>query len=128
MPKNRVFGRPEGGCTLCGRAGYEDLPRTWQEIYPDSEGGTSESPVRELWIAGGGGAEIVEGIGKEGESGEYINHVEKTAGKKEEANMYRYWYETGEGKKKETHEFQWITNIELSKKKLEEMIEAGRGR
>ena len=26
------------------------------------------------------------------------------------------------------HEFQWITNIELTKKNLEEMIEAGRGR
>ena len=41
------------------------------------------------WIASGGGAETVEGIGKEGGSGEYINHVEETAGKKEEANMYR---------------------------------------
>ena len=80
------------------------------------------------WIAGGGGAETVEGIGKEVGSGEYINHVEKTAGKEEEANMYRYWYETGEANKKETHEFQWITNIELSKKNLDEMIEAGRGR
>ncbi len=80
------------------------------------------------WIASGGGAETVEGIGKEGGSGEYINHVEETAGKKKEANMYRYWYETEEGGKKERQEFQWITNMELTKRNLEEMIEAGRGR
>lgn len=80
------------------------------------------------WIASGGGAETAEGIGKEGGSGEYINHVEETAGKKEETNMYRYWYETEEGGKKERKEFQWITNMELTKRNLEEMIEAGRGR
>ncbi len=40
--------------------------------------------------------------------------------------MYRYWYqkagETG------VHEFKWITNIEITKRNLEELIEAGRGR
>ena len=80
------------------------------------------------WIARGGGAERVEGIGKEKGMGEYDNHVEETAGKKEEANMYRYRYETDESEKKEIHEFQWITNLEVTKKNLEEMIEAGRGR
>lgn len=80
------------------------------------------------WIARGGGAERAEGLGKEKGMGEYVNHVEETAGKKEEANMYRYWYETNESGKKETHEFQWITNIELTKRNLEEMIEVGRGR
>ena len=80
------------------------------------------------WIASGGGAETLTGIGKEGGNGEYINHVEETAGKEEEADMYRYQYETEEDGEKEIHEFQWITNIELTKKNLEEMIEAGRGR
>ena len=80
------------------------------------------------WIASGGGAETLTGIGKEGGNGEYINHVEETAGKEEEADMYRYRYETEEDGEKEIHEFQWITNIELTKKNLEEMIEAGRGR
>lgn len=80
------------------------------------------------WIARGGGAERVEGIGKEKGMGEYVNHVEETAGKKEEANMYRYRYEADESGKKEIHEFQWITNLEVTKKNLEEMIEAGRGR
>lgn len=79
------------------------------------------------WIQEGGGAEKVEKIGKERGDGEYINHVEGVAGKKETANMYRYWYKTKDG---ETgiHVYQWITNIELTKRNLEEMIEAGRGR
>ena len=80
------------------------------------------------WIASGGGAETVKGIGKEAGNGEYINHVEETAGKEEEANIYRYRYEAEEDGKRVTHEFQWLTNIELTKKNLEEMIEAGRGR
>ena len=37
-------------------------------------------------------------------------------------------YETKGAGTKELHEFQWITNIELTRKNLEEMIEAGRGR
>lgn len=40
------------------------------------------------WIREGGGAEIVEKTEKERGNGEYINHVEKTAGKEETANMY----------------------------------------
>ena len=43
--------------------------------------------------------------------------------------MYRYWYETtGKDGGKEIHEFQWITNIGLTDRNLEEMIKAGRGR
>ena len=80
------------------------------------------------WIASGGGAETVKGIGKEAGNGEYINHVDETAGKEEEANICRYWYEAEEDGKRVTHEFQWLTNIELTKKNLKEMIEAGRGR
>ena len=81
------------------------------------------------WIQGGGGAKIVEKIGKERGNGEYINHVEEVAGKKETANMYRYWYETaGKDGEKEIHEFQWITNIGLTDRNLEEMTGAGRGR
>ena len=72
---------------------------------------------------------MINRIGKENGTGEYINHVEDVAGKKETANMYKYTYET-ESKtgRKEIHEFQWITNIEITEKNLEEMIEAGRGR
>ena len=70
----------------------------------------------------------MKGIGKEAVAWEYINHVEETAGKEEEADIYRYWYEAEEDGKRVAHEFQWITNIELTKRNLEEMVEAGRGR
>ncbi len=80
------------------------------------------------WIVMGGGAETVKGIGKEAGTGEYINHVEETAGKEEEANIYRYWYGAEEDGERAAHEFQWLTNIELTKRNLEEMVEAGRGR
>lgn len=81
------------------------------------------------WIQKSGGAKKVEGIGKERGNGEYINHVEEVAGKEETANMYRYWYEAEkEDGEKEIHEYQWITNIELTDRNLEEIIEAGRGR
>ena len=70
----------------------------------------------------------MKGRGKETGTGEYINHVEETAGKEEEANIYRYWYEAEEDGKRVTHEFRWLTNIELTKKNLKEMIGAGRGR
>ena len=102
--------------------------RRWKYILTQKE--TRQKILAESyeWIARGGGSEIVKGIGKEGGTGEYINHVEETAGKKEEANMYRYWYETEKSGKKEFYEFQWITNVELTEKNLEEMIGAGRGR
>lgn len=81
------------------------------------------------WIQKSGGAKEVEKIGKESGDGEYINHVEEVAGKEETANMYRYWYEEElENGETEIHGYQWITNIELTNRNLEEMIEAGRGR
>lgn len=105
-------------CRKCG----------WKYILTQKE--TRQKALAESyeWIARGGGAETVKEIGKEGGTGEYINHVEEAAGKQEEANMYRYWYETEGSGKKEKHEYQWITNIELTKKNLDEMIGAGRGR
>lgn len=94
------------------------------EIYPDPESDTESYN----WIASGGGAETVTGIGKERGTGEYVNHVEETAGKKEEMNIYCYRYETEEAGKKEIHKIQWVSNLEPTKKNLDEMIEAGHGR
>lgn len=101
----------------------------WKYILTQKE--TRQKVLAESyeWIQKGGGAKAVEGIGKESGNGEYINHVEETAGKEETANMYRYRYETEEGEGEgAVHEFEWITNIELTGRNLEEMIEAGRGR
>ena len=55
--------------------------------------------------------------------------MEGTAGKKETANRYEYWYER---KDKEGNitviRFRWLASIELTKRNLEEMVHAGRGR
>lgn len=77
------------------------------------------------WIRGGNGSTQVTGIGKEKGKGEYINYVEETAGKKEAANLFCYSYET---KEKGTVTFRWLTNIELTEKNVEEMVNAARGR
>lgn len=77
------------------------------------------------WIREGEGSTQVIGIGKEKGTGEYINGVEETAGKEETANLYSYSYKTEE---KERVTFRWLTNIELTEKNLEEMVNAGRGR
>ncbi len=80
------------------------------------------------WIRQGGGSTQVRRIGKEKGFGEYVNHVEETAGKEETANLFSYTYETEESGRKETVTFRWISSIELTEKNLEEMIGAGRGR
>ena len=67
----------------------------------------------------------VRNIGKEKGRGRYANDVDVTAGKKEKMNVYEYRYETPEGKE---ICFQWVTDIELTKTNLKEMITAGRGR
>lgn len=80
------------------------------------------------WIRQGNGSVEVCEIGKEKGTGEYVNHVEETAGKEEIANLFSYTYEEEEkrGKKKVT--FYWLSNIELTEKNLEEMIRIARGR
>ena len=81
------------------------------------------------YIESGGGLEEVTGIGKEKGTGRFANGVEETAGKDFTANMFDYRYETkDEGGHTETHMFRWITDIELTKRNLTEMINAGRGR
>ncbi len=54
----------------------------------------------------------------------FVNHVEEVTGKTEVFNIFEYLYaENGK-----THFFVWITNIELKKRNLEEMVSAGRSR
>ena len=64
------------------------------------------------------------GIGKEGGVGKYRNRMNLISGKKEEMNIFEYIFEDG-GKKKT---FQWCTDIVLTTKNLEEMVNAGRSR
>ena len=67
-------------------------------------------------------------IEKEKGTGCYYNHMEELAGKKETMNLYEYSYEKKTQKGVKEIRFQWITNIDLTKNNLEEMIKAGRGR
>lgn len=81
------------------------------------------------WIKTGDDAVRQAGLCKECGSGFFANHVEKVAGKKEVMNVIEYEYEAKrEKRKKQKVRFQWVTSLEVTKKHLEEMIIAGRGR
>ena len=66
---------------------------------------------------------------KEKGIGWYANHVEEVAGKTEVMNVFGYEYETKD-KDGKTHivRFRWISSLEITKRNIEEMILAGRGR
>lgn len=101
----------------------------WEYILTQKENRQQLLSESYEWIREGGGATQAEGIGKESGTGRFINHVEEEAGKTEVANLYEYRYEK-RGAKGEVlqQRFQRITSIELNKRNLAEMIEAGRGR
>lgn len=81
------------------------------------------------WIKTGDDAVRQTGLCKERGSGFFANHVEELAGKKEVMNVIEYEYETQKEKgKKQKVRFQWVTSLEVTKKNLEEIIIAGRGR
>lgn len=69
------------------------------------------------------------GLCKEKGTGLYVNHVEEVAGKTQTMNVVEYEYECiDKEEKKQRVRFQWVTSLELTKRNLEEMILAGRGR
>lgn len=74
------------------------------------------------------GKQEVREIGMERGGGAFYNHVGVLAGKTEEMNVYEYNSKKREKSKEKAVHFQWITNIELTKRNLEEMIRAGRDR
>ena len=101
----------------------------WKYILTQKEGRQRLLAESYAWIREGGGAEEVNNIGKEKGTGRFVNHVEEVAGKKQTANMYEYQYTAADKNgKEEGHGFQWMTSIELTKRNLGEMTEAGRGR
>ena len=81
------------------------------------------------WIKTGDDAVRQTGLCKEHGSGFFANHVEELADKKEVMNVFEYEYETKdkEGKNQKV-QFQWVTSLEVTRRNLEEMILAGRGR
>ncbi len=102
--------------------------RNWKYIFTHKAARQKLLDESYEWIRQGNGSRKVGRIGKEKGTGEYVNHVEETAGKEETANLFSYSYETEKEGKKQTITFKWITNIELTEKNLEEMINAARGR
>lgn len=81
------------------------------------------------WIKAGEDAEYQIGLCKEKGKGFYANHMEEIAGKEEVMNVFEYKYEKEDKNgRKQDISFQWISNIEITKRNLEELILAGRGR
>lgn len=80
------------------------------------------------FIKAGGEVQKKSKIGRENGKGCYVNGVAQTAGKTEEMNVIEYEYtKTEKGEEKKVI-FQWITNIKISERNLEELVEAGRDR
>ena len=81
------------------------------------------------WIKSGDDAIREVGLCKEKGTAFFANHVEEVAGKKQIMNVFEYEYETTDkdGKQQKIR-FQWVTSLELTKRNIEEMILAGRGR
>lgn len=74
------------------------------------------------------GKQEASGISLEKGVAAYYNGVDKLAGKKEVMNVYEYdCKKMKKGKEAEGH-FQWITDINITKRNVEELVNAGRGR
>lgn len=101
----------------------------WEYLFTQKE--TRQKVLDESyeWIKSGDGAEKIKGLCEEKGTACYANHVEEVAGKKEVMNVFEYEYET-ESKEGKTHtvRFRWISSLEVTKRNIEEMILAGRGR
>lgn len=69
-------------------------------------------------------------LGEEKGTAKYVNHVEEITGKNFTANIFEYEYEqiNKRTNKKNTVKFQWITDIELTNRNIEEMVKCGRKR
>lgn len=67
-------------------------------------------------------------IGKECGKGRYYNGIGEISGKTETMNIFEYSYEKKTEEGIEERCFQWLTDLEVTRRNLEEMIEAGRGR
>ncbi len=103
--------------------------KNWKYLFTHKAGRQKLLDESYEWVRQGKGSVTADRMGKEKGTGEYVNHVEETAGKEETANLFSYSYKTGkEVGKEQTVTFKWITNIELTEKNLEEMINAARGR
>ena len=100
----------------------------WQYLFTQKE--TRQKLIAENYefLEEGEDKTVKKNIGKEQGIGKYANHVEVYAGKTEVMNVYEYSYIYKEKGKEILIRFQWICSIELTRRNLEEMVSAGRGR
>lgn len=100
----------------------------WEYLFTQKD--TRQKQVNEgyEWIKSGE-CDRQKGLCQEKGIGFFANHVEEVAGKREVMNVFEYEYEKKDKDGKlHTIRFQWVTSLELTKRNLEEMIYAGRGR
>lgn len=101
----------------------------WEYIFTQKDTRQKKLDEGFEWIKSGDDSTRQTGLCKEKGTAFYANHVEEVAGKKQRMNVFEYEYERKEKDGKEhTIRFQWVTSLELTKRNLEEMIYAGRGR
>lgn len=101
----------------------------WEYIFTQKDTRQKKLDESFEWIKSGDDSTRQTGLCKEKGTAFYANHVEEVAGKKQLMNVFEYEYETKDKKgKAKIIRFQWVTSLELTKRNLEEMIHAGRGR
>ena len=102
---------------------------SWEYLFTQKDTRQKKLDEGFEWIKSGEDAVCQTGLCKEKGTAFYANHVEEVAGKTETMNVFEYEYQIKdkEGKSK-TIRFQWVSSLEVTKRNLEEMILAGRGR
>lgn len=71
---------------------------------------------------------IIANVCQEKGEGKFANNVGKLAGKTEQMNILEYSFETKEKNGLKRKRMEWVTNIEITRRNLEKLITAGRGR
>lgn len=101
----------------------------WEYVFTQKETRQKNLDEGFEWIKGSEDGRRYTGVCKEKGTAFYANHVEEIAGKTEVMNVFEYEYETEDReKKKQAVRFRWISSLEVTKRNIEEMINAGRGR
>lgn len=101
----------------------------WEYLFTQKD--TRQKRLNESfeWIKSGEDSACQTGLCNEKGSGFFANHVEEVAGKTESMNVFEYEYEEQDkDRNKKIIRFQWVSSIEATKRNLEELILAGRGR
>lgn len=100
----------------------------WKYIFSHKAGFQRAAHENYRLLTTEDGKEEADGICAEKGTGAYYNRVEELCGKTEKMNVYEYnCLKKIKGKEVPVH-FQWITDIAVTKKNIEELITAGRGR